>query len=625
MNLLYILQASLIIYFSFLIGKKSILWLHLTFPRKTETFYSIVLGFGWLGLIALIFSLFSLYNIASFWVLFALVVVLSKETVSSHIKLICSSDFYKNLFLKSKLWLAEYTILKIIILAFVLMYFLLSLLPSLIYGDGIAFHLPIILKIIDDGRMSIPLLGPFTLEPNLSYGYIPVLAELIYSIPILLFKSFGAFRIIQLSALFILIRLLIEFTSKKFKNGLSATLLSIVLLSCMPLTKLALEGGMVEIFTMLFGILSTLLLVQMIVDDLPPKETILASAILVAFSASTKYIGLFYGVLNGLLLLYYFYNQKFSVKKTFKNLLFYALPPILIAGFWYIKNLVYLGNPVFPMLSAEYKEFANSVYCFVFEPSLWRFPLLPFSLFGQGMTFKLPFAFLVAVYFAGSYLMTIYLLFKKNLSKLEVILLALAEVYLLLMLYTTHQLRFAIPAIVLICILFVLQLDKIIDSYKKIQPFYRISIVLVSIALFGGAALSLKTEILCLVGHTDKTTCAAKATRSTLLIYQASDYINQNLKDTKVIEYRNAYNAFSLTNGNVYVREDCGLLGDLSGKEVVIKQCLKENNIEYLLDDTEARGKNKYPVTEYFYKNANIIFERHDSERNTFMRLLKLR
>jgi hypothetical protein len=174
-------------------------------------------------------------------------------------------------------------------------------------------------------------------------------------------------------------------------------------------------------------------------------------------------------------------------------------------------------------------------------------------------------------------------------------------------------------------ILFVLEIDNIIDLNKKLSVLYKPIIVLVSIVLFGAAIYSLRIELRCLVGKTDQTTCAKESTRSTFLIYQASDYINQNLKDTKVIEYRNVYDAFDLTNGNVYVREDCGLLGELAGQETAIKNCLKDKNINYLLDDTEWRGQNKYPVTEYFYKNANIVFEKYDTGRNTFMRLLKLR
>ncbi len=625
MTTFYILQAFLIIYFSFLFGKKSIEWLQLEFPRKAEAFYATALGFGWLGLVALIFSLFGQYKAINFWLLFGVLIIVSRRTIFAHIKLLISKDFYRNLLLKTKSWISEYTILRVIILLFISVYCLLSTVPSFISSDGIAFHLPIVLKIIDDGVMSIPLKGPFTLEPNLSYGYIPVLAELIYSIPILLFKNLISFKVLQISGLFLLIYPIVEFVSKKLKNKLSTLLLSVVLLSCMPLISYSLEGGMVEIFTFVFGILSTLLLVQMIVDDLPPKKIILASAIFVAFAASTKYIGLFYGVLNGLLLIYYFWEQRKSVRHSIKALSWFAVPPILIAGFWYIKNLIYIGNPVFPMLSKTYTEFSDSVYAFVLPLHIWNFPLLPFSLFGQGMTFKLPFAFLTAVYFGGAYLMTIYLLSKKTLGKLEFILLGLAEVYLFLMFYMTHQLRFAIPAIIFICILFVLELDKIVDYQKKLQRFYKPSVIIISVVLFGGALFSLKSDVLCLVGKTDKLICSMHRTRVSRLIFEASEYINENLKDTKVIEYRNAYNAFDLRNGNIYLREECGVLGDLKNKEETIKTCLKNQDINYLLDDTEARGKNKYPITDYFYKNANIVFERHDAERNTFMRLLKLR
>lgn len=624
-NVLYFLQAVFVVYVTFLAGLKVIKLLKLEFSLETTPFYAVSLGFGTLGLIGLIFSLFSLYRPVSFWVVFGCLTLTSIKNIRTHFKIITAPDSYRTFLSKTLSWFKEYCILKIIICAFVLVYFMLSFLPYLIASDALGYHLPYILKIIDDGKMFVPLKGAFTLEPNLSYGYLPVFVELIYGIPILLFKNLISFKIIQFFGLPIILFFIINFLSKKFKDKTSTWFLTILLLANMPLITVTLEGGYVDLFTILFGLLSTLIIVQMIVDDLTPKKALLASAIFLGLALSTKYIALFYVVLNGLLLIYFFINKKYQTKEIFKNLILYILPSILIAGFWYIKNMIYTGSPVFPMFSGSHTDFTSAVNSFYIEPRLVNFPLFPFVFFGQGMTFKLPYAFLTAVYFGGSYLMTLYLLIKKNLGKLEIIFFGLTEIYLFILFFLAHQVRFAVLAFIFIIVLFVLEIDKIVNSFEKTKLLYRIGVILVSLALFCGAVYSLRAQLSCLIGRTNSTACATRFTRSTSLIYEANNYINENLKDEKIIEYRNIFDAFVLKNGNIYTREDCDIIGSLGDRELVVKNCLEENNIFYLLDDTESRGKNKYPVTEYFYNNANIVFEKYDSNRNSFMRLLKLR
>ena len=641
-NLLFFAQSVLFCYFSYLTGFLicKLLKIKLISCIK-KTVYPIILGYGALGSIGLLFALFGIYKISSFYLLAIIIILLSNKTISNHLKWIVKIRPDKIVHL-IKTSFKNFVFLKIIILVWIILYFAISFTPSVMGSDGLAYHLPFTIKFINSSSISFPVMG------SLSYGHLPLFTEVFYGIPIIIFKNFVTFKIIQFSALVLLLLVLMDFCRKYIKNKILLPFLAILIFSNMPLQKAALSGGFIDIFTFLFGVSSLLILTDVFINrqsNNNEKDKFLISGIFLGLALSTKYLALFFVILNYLLLILLYLSRKKSFLQVIKKTLLYTFPVILLSGFWYIKNIIYTGNPVFPMFSRA--DFTIAVGRFVIERKILNFFIFPFVFFGKKQIFELPYAFLNAFYFAFAYLAGIFLIIKKKISKPEIILFILLEIYLAFLFYFSHQIRFAIPALILITVLCIFILDKVIitlnDYFKrclhKFTCFLSILFSIVSIILFIGSANAFATEISCLVGQKEMDKCLAETTGSMIYV---TNYINQNLQNKTIIEYWNPFQQFSLKNGNHYSEYFCE--DKILGKNIhnidindAIKACLADANIKYLADDTSSRRsyslhpeinnvKHKIVITQYFIENAEIIYEFFDSskERNSYIRLYKL-
>jgi len=88
------------------------------------------------------------------------------------------------------------------------------------------------------------------------------------------------------------------------------------------------------------------------------KNKIMLSAITVGLTILTKYNGFF--ILPVLLFIIY---QKYKGKKyLWKNLAIIALIPSAIGSIWFIRNWIFLGNPVWPFMNGLFKGYATKTF-----------------------------------------------------------------------------------------------------------------------------------------------------------------------------------------------------------------------------------------------------------------------
>ena len=275
----------------------------------------------------------------------------------------------------------------------------------------------------------------------------------------------------------------------------------------------------------------------------------------------------------------------------------------------------------------------------VLDKKLTNFFIFPFLVFGRDTILKLPFAFYNACLFAFMYLAGLFLAAKKRLAALELTLFGFIEIYLLLLFYWTHQIRFAAPALVILLILNVIMLDKIISllpnsvnnifNKKNYLVYFLISFV--SIILFIASANSLKNQTLCLLGKNDPSFCLARTAGAAIY---GINYINQNLKNQIILNYWNPFYGYFLENGNRLGNTTCGQENDFSDQ--ALKTCLNKEKIVYLLDDSGSRySRNLYPernrvnlkiaITDYFIKNADKIYEYYYEKDKSYIRLYRLK
>ena len=439
-NLVYVMQSAVFIYFSYLSGKIIIKLLKIEADSKIlRLAYPLMLGYGLIGNFGLLLAVLGLFKAVYFYLLFAFIIILSRKELAAHfhkiIGLIKQKEEIKNLcqhFLKNNI------VLKIIIFLWIAFYFLISFLPSSMGSDGLAYHLPFAFDIIEKGKIVFPLLD------SSAYGHLPLLAEIFYAIPILLFKNIIVFKILQFSTSLLLLLVLHNFTVKIIKNKILIYLLIAGFLSLMPFQSAALAGGFTDAPAFLYGLASFLILVNIFIkknsDEYNYGEFLL-SAVFLAFCLSIKYIAFFFAVLNGLLLLSIIFSRK---KSAIKIVALYAAPIFLLSGFWYLKNFILTGNPLYPISFFTKDEITQGLEEYlVLDRKLTNFFIFPFLVFGRDTILKLPFAFYNACLFAFMYLAGLFLATKKRLAALELTLFGFIEIYLLL--FFTGRIKSASP------------------------------------------------------------------------------------------------------------------------------------------------------------------------------------
>jgi len=626
------MQSMFFIYFSFLVGN----WLFRFLKIKIDYFVSrivfkILSGITVLISVSLMLLLLGIFQQLIVYALIVFVFIFSSKMIYRHFIYLTN----KNLVYNSLSWLKEFFnqhfILKFIILIWLLFYFFISFLPSATGGDALAYHLPFSMAMIKNASISFPIIN----APN--YGHFPLFAEILFAIQIMIFKNFISFKIVQFFIFILLFVFLLDFCRRYLNNKYLIFLAAILLLSNMPLLKLVLTGGLIDLYVFTFGIISFLSVINIFLDD--NNNQLVISAILLGAALSIKYIGWFFAFINGLFLVYFcLFVKKENFKRIFKVLFIYFGIVFLISGFWYAKNFIYTGNPFFPFFSKT-DIFARAVNEFVVERNFVGFLIFPFLFFGKTGLFKLPYAIFNALLFSLTYILFIFLLFKRKLSSIITIFFIFSELYLLILFFFSHQIRFAVPVLVFVSLLLVFLIDKIITLNSQLNNFsiYKYSIFLFiigSLILGSASASAFNKEIKCLIGKTNINSCLSDIALYDIYIV---DYINKNLKNEKILDYFNIYFIYNLKNNNHYISDYCDL-DKLGINDTNIKNCLEKSHINYLIDDVRMREvfneqllyninnmKYKIPIVEYFIKNSSVVFEIFDSKfRKNYIRLYRL-
>lgn len=636
MTFFYILQAFLIIYTSYLAGR--IFCDQFTLLQEQgaakKIIYSTGIGYGILGVLGLFLGLSKLFMPASFIVMTIGIAILSRKTIRDHIKKIRQTRVF---FLLEHIqnFYSEHGLIKVVVTVWLILYAAISLLPSAMNpSDGLYYHLPFAMEFVQNTGISFPI------RNELAYGHLPLFTEIFYGIPISVFHNFVSFKIVQFATFFFLVALLVGFATRYVANKIFAWILFVLLLANMPLVKSALEGGMIDIFTMFFGFVALVSITEAIIDrqtETTAHKSFILASIFLGLALSTKYIALFFVLICWLFLLFFYLKNNLTLRKIAARLSLYFFITFTICGFWYVKNIIYTGSPFFPMFSSSVDGFTDAVNAFVLERTPLNFPLLPFFFFGKEGMF-LPYALITAGTFMSMYASIIFLFIKRRIGTIEILLFVFIETYLFILFLTSHQIRFAIPALVGASVLLIFALDKISSLIRenypqtaRFSPYQNIIVGVLAILLLLASMWSttLKKNTLCLVGIKSSDTCFHEIAGASIHV---TNYINNNLRGETVLEYWNIFYFFHLKNGNYYSRLWCEGEND---KEAQIALCLKANNISYLIDDTKSsalfakhperdRMKEKIFLVEYFKKHGTIIYEFFDQKTNSYLRLYKL-
>ena len=365
-------------YLSFLLGD-SILVFFETLPRNNlrRFAFGTALGYGAFGLISLVLSLGGFFKAPVLYLVFLLILVWNFRIVSEHFRFILKTFGApgKILFAVKTFWRRN-NFLGVLAIIWVLANLIVVFVP-LTGHDTLDYHLPIINSFVSGGRFDFGSL----IEP---FRYLPALGELIYANTITAFYNFTdprIFQVVQYSVVFLLLIMMYEFLRPRLSNRLFALVLPLLILSVMDFSRELLHGGYVDVFAFLFGLASTILVIEHADEKRLDLKKIGLSAIFLGLALSVKYTGLFFGIINGVILLVYFFLNSVQFRKIAATVAIYCLPVLVIAGFWYGKNLVSFGNPVYPMFSDA--RFTGEISYFISERTLPNFIAFPFWRYGQ--------------------------------------------------------------------------------------------------------------------------------------------------------------------------------------------------------------------------------------------------
>ena len=465
-NILITLEAIFFIYTAYLAG--SVLLDLLNFSANTKTgkiAYAITAGLGLASLAGLALAVLGIFNGGFLWLILLAVIALSAPKISSHIFLIRNNLRPTILHGRIREFFRNYPALKIIVIVWLIANFFIVFVP-LTGHDTLDYHLPIIEHIIDFKTL------PAT--QNVNSFFLPISGEILYAIPTALFgnQSFPyVFQLLQYGFLILLVSIIFDFTSKLVTKKYLAVAAALSVLAIMDLQREALHGGYVDLLAFLFGTASVFLVIDHCETEEKKAGLLSLSAVFLGFALGVKYLALFFGAANAIFLIIDGVQNR-TLKKTALSLLRYGLIAAAVGGFWYAKNLVMFGNPVYPMFTS--KETTSQVNMFIMERTLPNFLAFPFFRYGQWFIQKVESSsrLIVLLYFSLAYVLAgVSLLIWRKIRKPELFLLLFMELYLALVFLTSHQYRFIIPATLIAPLIIILISDRLFDkALEKMGP-----------------------------------------------------------------------------------------------------------------------------------------------------------
>lgn len=496
-NLIITLESAVFIYLSYLAGSFFLrrLGLNLTASIKRIA-YSIIAGYGLFALVGMVLAIFGFFDQLWLWGFALLVILISIREIKGHFQIITKGLPFVSKGQPFGAWFKEYPILKVIIVLWVFANFLIVFVP-LTGHDTLDYHLPIMRDIIQEGRYT------FSETVNPSYTYLPVLGETFYAVSMELFANFTdpfVFQILQYSTIVLFLLLIYDFLRPHLRSELWALVAVLGVMAIFDFQRELLHGGYVDVFTYLFGLTSFFLIVSIASAKTPDVETpdvevpkhrvfgvshseLLLSGFFLGLALGVKYLAGVFALINLLVLFLGFWRQKAGFRLVLNNLVPYFGVAALVAGFWYLKNLVVFANPVHPMFTSS--QFSQDVGMFLLDRNFLNFLIFPFVRYGQWFVQAVETSSRLVVlgYFVLLYPLIVLLLFlRRRLSSLELTLFAFIEIYLLALFLFSHQYRFLLPAVIVLPALLALLADGLYDLIRErrqriYRPFLKLTLV----------------------------------------------------------------------------------------------------------------------------------------------------
>lgn len=534
---------------------------------------SFLIGYGLLGYVAVILSLFAPLTKIIIWVVIASIVLIGKKSIS---------ELYK--YVHSRLstirtWRNSEKVFLILILAAFLFYLTSAFVPPYRI-DALAYHIPETMQIAEKGIWQVGGIGNF-------FGNQPLLVETIYA-PLYVISGFTAMNMAHYAILISACIALFGLLQNRF--GRLPGLLSVLGVFSIYELLVNATSPYVDAATVSFEVIGILLFMEWAFQQ--RRDVLIASGFLYGFALSTKHLPMYSLLILAVLFIAVHISKKYSFKIMLLHAVSFAVPLFLASGFWYIKSFILTGNPIYPFifghvgftdeiiqsLNIAVQQFGSrSLLAYVVSP--YTFFLHPLYVHVLGSFFLLPFVFFI----------------RKNRAYARVLMLITIAYFSIWFFFISHQRRFVMTGIVLlvVCIsilcgnLFSAQKMKLVEKYA--WPGFALFLIIVCSGVFffrDNYYIQAKGAELAYVAGIDSTEQFYQK-RGMGPIYSLSSYINNNLKDEQILNLW-ADQIFFLRNNNSFVGPEAFIRANSEINTTTFANYLRHDKITYVSTMSEA-------------------------------------
>ena len=315
------------------------------------------------------------------------------------------------------------------------------------------------------------------------YLRLPVLTQLneMLFVLALMFSDDITTQAIQMLMLAIVVVAVFAFSRRYFSKETAWWSTAILLTS--PMVLFAGVFAYVDVSLLLFGTLAAYAFWNWL--GARERGWLLLTGVFCGFAASTKYPGLFFPFVFGLVTLYIaIHERKYSLPLQL------AAVTLALAGPWYLRNFLLTGNPVFPFLPRVFgytfwsAEDVDKLTAVMRGIGFGRGPrallLLPWHLAFRQDVFYGAFK-LTTIYFFAFPLVAVFMVKDARVRKLT----GFALAFTLFWFFSDQELRYLLPAVPMITVATAASLDMLLRAVPLVRNWSRHWLVtaLVSVAL----------------------------------------------------------------------------------------------------------------------------------------------
>lgn len=544
---------------------------------------SVLLGYGLVSLSTLILSFFGPINKI---IAYALLLLIFVFRYSDFLNLIRGLRISWNNIKSYDLW--EKILLTGIFFCFI--FYLTSALVPPYRTDALAYHLPEAIGVSNNGIGFLikGTMGNFF--KNLPAN-VEVMDATLYSL-----GGFTPIHLVHYSILLAALFFIFKFTKECFDRP--KALLAILL--TFSLYDLFVNGTNAYVDAVMISWEISGLLLLLLWCKSKEWAYLIISGFFYGMALGTKYNALYGILLAGLILLFFSIKSRSKIGIFIKNILYFSLPILVVAGFWYFKNLILYGNPVYPFYFGHpgfqddiYQQMNAGVKSFIVDRNLINFILLPFIFFLKSYYLVM---FLAFISWPFIFISNKFSSYQKQI--LLVLSFYIGSYSLLWFFAITHQLKFFYGPMIFLLLIFAIQLDLIRKFVFK--NFNRKIIFLLLVIFLSGLLYKVvtaknnyfinvkKAELAYSLGFDDKFEFYQKKDMGD--VYQVSKFINNNFKDVAWLNIWNTANFF-LDNENKFIYPSAFIYSDSEISTSTLINYMRENGMDRVIIDENGRKR----------------------------------